>query len=383
MSKKSAPVTPVTPDQSIGRSTAQKLTATGFPGLYRHENGTFYGKKKVAGVKKVFPLKTPAGENITDRKLAERVLLAWTDTQTDKKSAGGRRLTFSELLAEHMETMTGLAPTTLRQYRWAEQKIKENWPAPLSSLAWNITANDCTKFLATLKGNSGIAAASFNQASAYLARVLSHGETNGHLPANPLPKLKKEQKRKKVVREKPTVPSLEQFAALVNAIRTVKHSDTKDATGDLVEFLGLAALGEAEAAGLKWRDINFDREEIAIRRKKTSKDFYVPFYPWLKPFLIALRDRCENPEPGAKVFSVVASKKALEGACKRLGYPHFTARNLRQMGIIRLLRGGLNFKLVAKYQGHSDGGRLITDTYSEVLSENDKDYERNAIALLK
>ena len=60
------------------KSTLQSLSKIhGFTGLYRHENGSYYGKKKIRGVKKVAALTTPEGQNISDRKWAEKAFKAW------------------------------------------------------------------------------------------------------------------------------------------------------------------------------------------------------------------------------------------------------------------------------------------------------------------
>ncbi len=40
-------------------------------------------------------------------------------------------------------------------------------------------------------------------------------------------------------------------------------------------------------------------------------------------------------------------------------------------------------KLIAKWQGHQDGGQLIMDTYTEVFGEDDVEYERQQLAKLK
>jgi hypothetical protein len=55
--------------------------------------------------------------------------------------------------------------------------------------------------------------------------------------------------------------------------------------------------------------------------------------------------------------------------CRQLGFPHFTPRSLRKFGIVRLLRSGVNVKLVSKWQGHQDGGKLILDTYRHKMSD--------------
>ena len=60
------------------------------------------------------------------------------------------------------------------------------------------------------------------------------------------------------------------------------------------------------------------------------------------------------------------AKKALTGACRRLGYAPFSQRSLRRMFITRAIELGVDVKVIAEWQGHRDGGKLILDTYSHV-----------------
>jgi hypothetical protein len=39
-------------------------------------------------------------------------------------------------------------------------------------------------------------------------------------------------------------------------------------------------------------------------------------------------------------------------------------------------------KLIAKWQGHQDGGQLIMDTYTEVFGADDAQYEQQQLAKL-
>ena len=59
-------------------------------------------------------------------------------------------------------------------------------------------------------------------------------------------------------REKPIrlTPTLADFHAIVGNIRAQKFADTANESADFIEFLGLAGLGQAEAAALKWADIS-------------------------------------------------------------------------------------------------------------------------------
>ena len=66
------------------RELLKKIAAV--PCLYRHEeSGAYYGIKKVEGRILSHALKVESGQNITDRKVAERALRAWIDGLTEPK----------------------------------------------------------------------------------------------------------------------------------------------------------------------------------------------------------------------------------------------------------------------------------------------------------
>ena len=64
------------------------------------------------------------------------------------------------------------------------------------------------------------------------------------------------------------------------------------------------------------------------------------------------------------MFSVLDAKKSLAGACKRLGLPKYSSRSLRRMFITIAIERGVDVKVIAQWQGHADGGKLILDTYA-------------------
>ena len=75
---------------------------------------------------------------------------------------------------------------------------------------------------------------------------------------------------------------------------------------------------------------------------------------------------CEGKAHDERVFKIADAKKALAGACRRLGYPPFSQRSLRRLFITRAIEKGVDVKVIAEWQGHKDGGKLILDTYSHV-----------------
>ena len=83
------------------------------------------------------------------------------------------------------------------------------------------------------------------------------------------------------------------------------------------------------------------------------------------------------------MFQIKDAKAALASANKRLGFdPPFSQRNLRQSLIQRLWQAGIDVKLIAKWQGHQDGGQLILDTYTETFGSGDQQYVKDQLAKL-
>src|SRR5436189_4037671 len=167
-------------------------------------------------------------------------------------------------------------------------------------------------------------------------------------------------KREKPIRPTPTYP---EFKAIIADVRAQPFNADAQDSADFLEFLGLPGLGQAEASSLTRSDVDFDAGHIITFRHKTSTGFAVPIFPQLRPLLERL---CEGKANGDRVFTVRDAKKALAGACRRLGLPAFSQRSLRRMFITRAIEKGVDVKVIAEWQGHKDGGKLILDTYSHV-----------------
>jgi integrase len=158
-------------------------------------------------------------------------------------------------------------------------------------------------------------------------------------------------------------PTWEQFKAIIANVRAqVFNADAQD-SADFLEFLGLAGLGQAEASSLTRAHVDLEAVRIITFRHKTSTGFAVPIFPQLRPLLQRL---CAGKANHEKIFAIGNAKHALTNACKRLGFPPFSQRSLRRMFITRAIERGVDVKVIAQWQGHRDGGKLILDTYSHV-----------------
>jgi integrase len=170
----------------------------------------------------------------------------------------------------------------------------------------------------------------------------------------------KYRKRKKPIRRTPTY---EQFKAIIADVRAQSFNREAEDSGDFLEFLGLAGLGQAEAAGIKREHVDLESERIIIYRHKTDTGFVIPIYPQV----LALVERlCEGRKHHEHLFTVRQARKALANACKRLGFPRFTHRSLRRLFITRALQKGIDVQTIARWQGHRDNGQLILRTYAHV-----------------
>jgi integrase len=180
------------------------------------------------------------------------------------------------------------------------------------------------------------------------------------------------QKRKKPIR---LTPTLEQFQAIVADIRSQKfNGHDAEQSGGFVEFLGLAGLGQAEAAAITRADVDLEAGRMIVYRHKTDVGFVIPIYPQLRPLVEKL---CHGKKHNERLFAIDQARQALANACKRLELPPYTHRSLRRMFVTRAIERGVDVKTLAEWQGHRDGGKLILQTYSHVRPEHS-----NRMALL-
>jgi len=196
---------------------------------------------------------------------------------------------------------------------------------------------------------------------ACIKEILSMAVGDGMIPYSPAANLKAV-KLDKPIRK---TPVFEQFQSIVESIRSQEfNGHDAEESADFVEFIGLAGLGQAEASALTWDDIDWKREQIITFRHKTKSGFAIPLYPQLRPLL---ERRHSKRTPGVhQVFAIKNAKKAIAAACKRLKLPAYSHRSFRRMFITRAIEKGVDVKVIAEWQGHRDGGKLILDTYSHV-----------------
>ena len=318
------------------------------PCLYRYRNGTYYARFKSGGKEIRCSLET------TDRKLAERNLTTKKDDQSQIDRSQGK-LTLAELCDRYLKTVQHQKPKTIERKTFIVGRIKTDWPTGQLTQLGKIKPSDADLWLSRYRFGS----ASRNLHISCLKELFNSAARDRIITVSPAAHLRYA-KREKPIR---LTPTFEQFKAIVADVRTqLLNADARD-SADFLEFLGLAGLGQAEAGSLTPADIDLAAGQIITYRHKTSTGFAIPIFPQVRPLLERL---CEGKAHDERVFKILDAKKALTGACRRLGYPPFSQRSLRRMFITRAIERGVDVKVIAEWQGHKDGGKLILDTYSHV-----------------
>jgi integrase len=318
------------------------------PCLYRYRNGNYYARFKSGGKEIRCSLET------TDRKLAERNLAKKKDDQSQIDRSQGK-LTLAELCDRYLKTVQHQKPKTIERKSFIVRRIKTDWPTGKLTQIGKIKPSDVELWLSRYRFGS----ASRNLHISCVRELFNSAVRDRIITASPAAHLRSA-KREKPIR---LTPTFEQFKAIIADVRAQPFNADAQASADFLEFLGLAGLGQAEASSLTRADVDFAAGQIITYRHKTSTGFAIPIFPQVRPLLERL---CEGKAHDARVFKISDAKKALAGACQRLDYPPFSQRSLRRMFITRAIEKGVDVKVIAQWQAHRDGGKLILDTYSHV-----------------
>jgi integrase len=322
--------------------------------LYRYSsNGVYYARIRVDGKEIKRSLET------ADRDLAKRKLAEFKDEQRQIDRSQGK-LTLAELCKRYLKTVQHQKPKTLERKTCIVGRIKRDWPTGSSIQISKIKPSDADLWLSNVQHRANrFGSASRNLHISCIKEVFALAVGDRIISVSPVTHLKSA-KREKPIR---LTPTFEQFRAIISDVRAQRFNADAQDSADFLEFLGLVGLGQAEAGSLRRCDVDLDAGRIITFRHKTITGFAIPIFPQVRPLLERL---CKGKSNAHRIFKVADAKKALAGACRRLGFPPFSQRSLRRVFITRAIERGVDVKVIAEWQGHKDGGKLILDTYSHV-----------------
>jgi len=323
------------------------------PCLYRYNpSGTYHARVRFGGKLYRRSLET------TDYAFAKRKL-------TDFKASLGRtdprqgNTSFGAVLDRYATTTGGLKPSTRQNKLAIIAKLRRTWygidALPLPA----VRPSDVAAWLSKHCGQE-LSASHYNQHLTLIRDALQMAVDDRIIADSPAANLKWRNPPKNVSRPTPTP---KEFRAIIADVRKQELNRDADDSGDFLEFLGLAGLGQAEVRSITRGDVDLEKGTIRTFRHKTETGFEIPIYPQLRPLIKRL---CKGKAHDEKILPIKNARKALRESCKRLGLPHFTQRSLRRMFITRAIEVGADVKVISQWQGHRDGGKLILATYSHV-----------------
>jgi len=213
-------------------------------------------------------------------------------------------------------------------------------------------------------------ARTFNADLEVLRRVLDYACMHGMMLDNPA----KEITRRKLSREKIIIPTKDQFRQL---LETMRKNNGKD-SADLVEFLAYSGCRLAEVVGdpdsgkppLLWGDVNVELKTFTVQGKgrgDEGKTRTVPMFPPLERLLLTLKDKLPaEPKATDRIFEIESAMTSIANACRKLGLPKYNHHVMRHFFCSNCIEAGVDFKVIAGWLGHVDGGILVAKTYGHL-----------------
>lgn len=183
-----------------------------------------------------------------------------------------------------------------------------------------------------------------------------------------LPDPSAEIRRVRVVQKELTVPTREEFRAIVETVRA-QRKRLSDHTADMIEFLALSGVRVSEARAIHWEDIG--RDFIRVRGPeggtKNRKARNVPILAAMADLLSRMGRDDSKTGP---IFQIKSPRGALDNAAERLKLPHLRVHDLRHLFATACIEAGVDVPTVAKWLGHQDGGALAMRTYGHIRDDH-------------
>jgi integrase len=347
--------------ESVSETPFQKVAEC----LYRHKSSTvYYALVKRAGKQYRRSLRT------IDRKLAERRLAEFRQKVgrlEQKKSLG--KVTFEEVANAWFQSIKGNLKSKSAERR--ETSIRQLSAAFTGLPVRNLTTKDCDDWSA--RRGAGISASTYNNEMETLRAILEYAVREGIILDNPARVLK----RRKLGKPQILIPSKAHFRQLVEDMR--QQDSRSGPAADLVEILAYSGMRLAEATSIRWREIFVEQRQFVVTGGEAGTKNHevrnVPLFPALQQFLERLKGQL-RPAPGDKIVRIDSAKRSMASACERLGLPHFTHHSLRHYFVSNAIEAGVDFKTIAAWIGHKDGGLLVAKTYGHLRDTHSSEMAR-------
>jgi integrase len=150
---------------------------------------------------------------------------------------------------------------------------------------------------------------------------------------------------------------------------------------DYLRLLAYSGARRDEALALKWEDVNFERKFLRIGAdgsSKNSKARYVDFNPELEAHLKEMAQRrapdsewiFPSPQRGDADKPAKTFRESFSEARKKAGLDWAGFHDLRHYFASMAVMSRIDFKTIAEWLGHQDGGMLVGKVYGHLLPEH-------------
>jgi integrase len=160
---------------------------------------------------------------------------------------------------------------------------------------------------------------------------------------------------------------------------------------DYVKLMAACGARRNEALGLQWADVDFDNQQLHLRRQITSRKASrgiedlknreartVDFNPKLEAHLRDMHKRARDasqwlfpsPQRGDKDIPAKTFRESLTMVRTQAKMPTFNFHDCRHHFISMCVMSGIDFMTIAAWVGHKDGGVLIGKVYGHLANEH-------------
>jgi integrase len=151
-----------------------------------------------------------------------------------------------------------------------------------------------------------------------------------------------------------------------------------------LRFLALTGAREQEAYRVKWADVDLERRVVTIGsdgKSKSGKPRDVNFSPELERLLHEMKAGRQpdssylfpSPQRGERDIPAKTLRPSFRCVREAAGLPKLAFHAFRRLFISKCVMAGTDYKTIASWVDHKDGGILIGNTYSFLTADHKAD----------
>jgi integrase len=389
------------------RTSVQNLLRNG-------ESGRYFGRWTVSGKQIWVKLETDVF-SVAKLRLADEAAKiesrrrSANSVTAGKGTVGDLMVTYEDLTKSNSE----LKPSSITARLVALKKVKKTWPELAAMKPLDVSTAAVEAWATRFKGNGtnftppgaktaikGNSATSVNRAIDTVRRLMDLAIESGSIHRNPVTIAAAKARargsgrlKKKLVRVKYTPPKDADVQRIFSAIENNGAVGGWGAeAADFCRFLAFSGCRVGEVPGVTWACVDWEKKTLRIRGvepvnpnhnalKSESSDRVIPLFAQLESLLKRIVERREKAavysetgkpatEPTDRVFRLSEAQKSLDAACASLTLPRLTHHDFRHLFATKCIEAGVDFRTIAEWLGHADGGVLVMSTYGHLRQEH-------------